>query len=248
MPGTTQGSSTKGMHGDATTAEESSEATSDATSSSTTTPVADSSGVTMEYPQSCHEIQLDNPGAASGRYEIAPANATMETPIVVYCDMVTDGGGWTLVARSVGGGFDQGQFGWGSERGDIEDPSIPYSLNAKAAGLEFAQVLVGNQGAGFDWGGHVYRFDVDPGFLELDDAAVDTKNLVTITGDCEGPAMLEHTGYTADTRVYWFRDETGFERFGLWHDGFDMYGPWSELSPCGHGADLHGDQGMIMVR
>ena len=245
--GSTVGSATNGMTGGTTTMAESSEASSDPVSSTTGTQEGETEAP-VEYKESCKQIQMEDAGALSGRYEIAPAGAVVPTPIPVYCDMAIDGGGWTLVARSVDGGFDQGEFGWGSARGDVEDPTMPYSLNAKSAGLQFTQVLVGDQGGGYEWGGHVYRFDVDGGFLGLVDGSVETTGLTRISGDCESPAMLEHAGYTADTLVYWFRDQSGFERYGLWHDGFDLYGPWSEISPCDHGADLHDDQGMVMVR
>jgi hypothetical protein len=202
----------------------------------------------VDDPESCREILLDDAAALSGLYEIAPAGATLRTPILVHCDMDTDGGGWTLVARSVDGRFDPEQFGWTSARGDIEDPTQPYSLDVESAALEFTQVLVGKTGIGYAWGDRVYRFDVADGFLALVDASVETMGLTTLVGDCDDPGMLQYAGYTGDMQVFWFRDESGFERFGLLHDGFDMYGPNSDLFPCGHGGNLHDEQGLIMVR
>jgi len=49
-------------------------------------------------PATCLEILQANPSALSGIYTIDPDGPTGAAPIRARCDMVLDGGGWTLVA------------------------------------------------------------------------------------------------------------------------------------------------------
>lgn len=51
---------------------------------------------------SCKEILADDPTAASGHYTISTTPGSTTDHQVVYCDMETDGGGWTLVSYSNG--------------------------------------------------------------------------------------------------------------------------------------------------
>lgn len=74
---------------------------------------------------SCVDVRDHNPASQSGRWWIAPGGVA---PFEVYCDQVTDGGGWALVWRNHGG----------SKGGEVSNAAL---LARAAAGAGDAIVL-----------------------------------------------------------------------------------------------------------
>ncbi|MCH8518381.1 prepilin-type N-terminal cleavage/methylation domain-containing protein [Candidatus Gracilibacteria bacterium] len=72
--------------------------------------------------------------STNGIYAINPNGSEID----VYCEMSEQGGGWTLVARSVNGG--SGSFTVGSDIGTLTDLGGVYNLDA--ADIDFSQLML----------------------------------------------------------------------------------------------------------
>lgn len=209
------------------------------------------------YPDvfSCLELreQLEALGLeqTSGPYEFGSPNGA----VVVYCDMLTDGGGWTLAGRSVaGGGGDD--FGWQSKRGDVLDDAQPYSLGLHLYPIDFTEILLGEYSVGKTWGDSVHVVGAPPDYVnaQFDNTTIIPYKREVGAGACAPTTikMLETGGYTFLFNAFHFTGKTANcgDDPGLRVAGFRFYDP--DICPiaidCPTSGDLHGKQGMIMVR
>jgi hypothetical protein len=74
-------------------------------------------------PASCKDIHAAGPTLNDGMFMIDPDGADGAGPLNVFCDMTTDGGGWTLVGK-VDSRIDMYQAWLVSNVGDLSSPTI----------------------------------------------------------------------------------------------------------------------------
>ncbi len=204
-------------------------------------------------PASCKEVLQQDPSAKTGLFTIDTDGPGARAPFGVHCDMAIDGGGWTLIARSVAGAPASSAFGWSGATGDLAVLGAPYSLSPAAAGLAFTSVLAGARDPAPSSTGwlFVYELPLDAAFVASHAASSASVAPVAITGCGAGvPSFLRHAGYSAREGSFFFRDsDDSAATSGLTPSGWLFAG----VAPpdgvgCATYGGLYGAQGMLMVR
>ena len=213
--------------------------------------------VTREYNllNSCQEIKERNSSTKNGLYEIT-LGSTIKT---VYCDMETNGGGWTLIARSKPGNttkwgcsnnHSSDPFGWFVGTGNVVNKDKEYSLAVRD--LKFTEIMFGDykkvDGTDNEWGNYVYRHQVEKDFLRANLTQSYKINLPeSIKGGNNSFIMANYIGYTNQKTNYNFRDLTA-NGFGLYSNGWSTCYGGDGSDKEKQGGYLNTKQGMIMVR
>jgi hypothetical protein len=143
-----------------------------------------------------------------------------------YCEMVIDGGGWTLVGRSAEGGSSI-EFGWFARDGAIEDLSAPYSLGLGLDDTWVSEILLGKSTAdGLSLTEKAYVLALPAGGFPAAHRTDSVEGTLTLfeSKNCDNPAPseLSHAGQTMATNRFSLSDEGASTGTGLFASGFNF--------------------------
>jgi hypothetical protein len=180
-----------------------------------------------------------------GLYWVYPGGPT-SSPYQVHCDMTTDGGGWTLIARSAPSVNLGGEnWGWkGGTVGNINDFSKAYQLGWGEiwdGNATFTSFIFGNQRTNVDnsWGPFIYKVSSInyATFFGSDTQQSYTNSTIksntAVYGTTDYPGMQGAVGYTTtgtNNNIYYMRDCCGFAGYG---------GGWGGMATVYCGANFY---------
>jgi hypothetical protein len=200
--------------------------------------------------RSCRDATVTGPFVVDGR----------DSTVEVWCDMDTDGGGWTLLGRSVEGGVIPvaDGFGWGFATGSLSDLTRPYSLGALAARVHARELLVTEASDTLLPGPRQFRMvygeDLsDPAFARAltPSTTQEAVGSACLADDLRGGFMYEHAGCTDRDGVFFLVDNGASScnlAFGVNPDGVTVGDLCCELTECQRTGELRGRQAMIFAR
>jgi len=166
----------------------------------------------------------------SGYYAVLPNGPTSTNRLIIYADMVTDGGGWQLVARSHPSAANTPGWGWNAAaRGSVDSFTDAYNAGwiQRYAGTSatFTNILFGNRGNQYNnsWGPFQYKIanitystfttsDTEQGYTNT----TISSNL-SVYNTTAYPGMQNRIGFYSTAtanNIFYMRDCCGFAGYG----------------------------------